>query len=142
MCSSIVRLNISITPEAEEPLLVQCIDPITKNKHFKVDPNAVYAPNSNVQVFSAATMAKYGESLRMNQNGIGSESRRINKQTELDCNDPEIPSLACTTSTSAATHAENHSKIPQLLSTVGDVNGHGNSGSHGSTNCSIVHQCL
>ena len=35
-----------------------------------------------------------------------SESRRINKQTELDCNDPEIPSLACTTSTSAATHAE------------------------------------
>ena len=67
-----------------------------------------------------------------------SESRRINKQTELDCNDPEIPSLACTTSTSAATHAENHSKIPQLLSTVGDVNGHGNSGSHGSTNLGDV----
>ena len=38
--------NSSITPEAEGPLLVQCIDPITKNKHFKVDPNAVYAPVS------------------------------------------------------------------------------------------------
>ena len=39
-----------------------------------LDPNAIYAPNSGVQVFSANTMSLLGEGLVMNHQGIGNHA--------------------------------------------------------------------
>ena len=63
--------NTVIKPTQEGPLLVKCIDPMTKNRIWMLDPNAIHAPDSGVQVFSANTMSLLGEGLVMNHQGIG-----------------------------------------------------------------------
>ena len=61
-------------PVAEGPLLVQCRDPITQVLHWKVDPHGLYVPKGKVQVFSTTKMARYGEGLKCNHNGIGNNA--------------------------------------------------------------------